>query len=110
MSKAHVLVVDDQDSIRHFVGKAFESEGYTVRTTGSVVVAAVWRRRCARSVISKEMSPGRVREHDVPKATGNRRDRDMKVRILPGRRYRPVAERLNALGLLIPTSQPSLKR
>ena len=36
MSKAQVLVVDDQDSIRHFVSKAFESEGYTVRTTGSV--------------------------------------------------------------------------
>ncbi|HEY2955448.1 MAG TPA: sigma-54 dependent transcriptional regulator [Candidatus Eisenbacteria bacterium] len=36
MSKAHVLVVDDQDSIRHFVSKAFEAEGYTVQTTGSV--------------------------------------------------------------------------
>ena len=36
MSKAHVLVVDDQDSIRHFVSKAFESEGYAVQTTGSV--------------------------------------------------------------------------
>ena len=36
MSKAQVLVVDDQDPIRHFVSKAFESEGYTVRTTGSV--------------------------------------------------------------------------
>ncbi len=36
MSKAHVLVVDDQDSIRHFVGKAFEADGYTVQTTGSV--------------------------------------------------------------------------
>src|SRR5439155_469681 len=36
MSKAQVLVVDDQDSIRHFVSKVFQSEGYTVRTTGSV--------------------------------------------------------------------------
>jgi two-component system response regulator AtoC len=36
MSKAKILVVDDQDSIRHFVSKAFEAEGYDVQTTGSV--------------------------------------------------------------------------
>jgi DNA-binding NtrC family response regulator len=36
MSKASVLVVDDQDSIRHFVRKALEDDGYAVQTTGSV--------------------------------------------------------------------------
>ena len=36
MSKANILVVDDQDSIRHFVSKALEEEGYQVQTTGSV--------------------------------------------------------------------------
>jgi DNA-binding NtrC family response regulator len=36
MSKANVLVVDDQDSIRHFVGRALEDDGYTVVTAGSV--------------------------------------------------------------------------
>ncbi len=36
MSKANVLVVDDQDSIRHFVRKALEDEGYQVQTTASV--------------------------------------------------------------------------
>ena len=36
MSKAHVLVVDDQDSIRHFVGKALEDEDYEVTSTASV--------------------------------------------------------------------------
>ena len=32
MDKANILVVDDQDSIRHFVGKALEDDGYTVVT------------------------------------------------------------------------------
>ncbi len=36
MSKANILVVDDQDSIRHFVCRALEDEGYTVITAGSV--------------------------------------------------------------------------
>uniref|UniRef100_A0A832MLL2 Sigma-54-dependent Fis family transcriptional regulator n=1 Tax=Eiseniibacteriota bacterium TaxID=2212470 RepID=A0A832MLL2_UNCEI len=36
MSKARILVVDDQDSIRHFVGRALEDEGYDVQATGSV--------------------------------------------------------------------------
>jgi two-component system response regulator AtoC len=36
MSKANVLVVDDQDSIRHFVKKALEDDGYEVHTTASV--------------------------------------------------------------------------
>jgi two-component system response regulator AtoC len=48
MSKANILVVDDQESIRHFVGKALGDEGYTVQTTGSL--------REARQVL----------EHDVP--------------------------------------------
>jgi hypothetical protein len=34
----------------------------------------------------------------------------LKVRILPAAHHAAVAEWLNALGLLIPTSQPSLKR
>ena len=33
MSKANILVVDDQESIRHFVSKALTDEGYTVATT-----------------------------------------------------------------------------
>ena len=36
MSKADVLIVDDQDSIRHFVSRALEDDGYQVRTTASV--------------------------------------------------------------------------
>ena len=28
MSKASILVVDDQESIRHFVSRALEDEGY----------------------------------------------------------------------------------
>jgi DNA-binding NtrC family response regulator len=36
MSKANIVVVDDQDSIRHFVSKALEDDGYTVRTAESV--------------------------------------------------------------------------
>jgi len=36
MSKAHILVVDDQDSIRHFVSKALEDEGYEVSAADCV--------------------------------------------------------------------------
>jgi DNA-binding NtrC family response regulator len=36
MSKANMLVVDDQESIRHFVSKALSDEGYAVHTTGSL--------------------------------------------------------------------------
>ena len=36
MSKANILVVDDQESIRHFVSKALADEGYTVQTTGAL--------------------------------------------------------------------------
>jgi len=48
MNKATILVVDDQDSIRHFVSKTLEEDGFTVLTTGSV--------RETRQVL----------EHDVP--------------------------------------------
>jgi len=36
MNRANILVVDDQDSIRHFVGKALLDEGFEVKTAGSV--------------------------------------------------------------------------
>src|SRR5262249_24740889 len=36
MSKASLLVVDDEDSIRHFVSKTLEDEGYEVRAAASV--------------------------------------------------------------------------
>ena len=36
MSKASILVVDDQDSIRHFVTRALEDDGYTVTALGSL--------------------------------------------------------------------------
>ena len=46
--QSSILIVDDQESIRHFVSKALGDEGYTVQTTGSL--------REARQVL----------EHDVP--------------------------------------------
>ncbi len=48
MSKANILVVDDQESIRHFVGKALCDEGYAVTAVGAVGEAR------------------QVLEHDVP--------------------------------------------
>ena len=41
MSKANILVVEDQDSIRHFVVKALEDEGHVVRGVESVREARV---------------------------------------------------------------------
>jgi len=35
MSRASILVVDDQDSIRHFVGKALLDEGFDVKTAAN---------------------------------------------------------------------------
>ena len=41
MSKANILVVEDQESIRHFVVKALEDEGHVVNGVGSVREARV---------------------------------------------------------------------
>ena len=41
MNKANILVVEDQDSIRHFVVKALEDEGHVVRGVDSVREARV---------------------------------------------------------------------
>jgi DNA-binding NtrC family response regulator len=41
MSKVNILVVEDQDSIRHFVVKALEDEGHVVAGVGSVREARV---------------------------------------------------------------------
>ena len=41
MSKANILVVEDQESIRHFVVKALEDEGHVVHGVGSVREARV---------------------------------------------------------------------
>ena len=47
MSKVNILVVEDQDSIRHFVVKALEDEGHAVTGVGSV--------REARVVVERDM-------------------------------------------------------
>jgi two-component system, NtrC family, response regulator AtoC len=62
MSKANILVVDDQDSIRHFVGKALEDEGYTVLATSSI--------REARQVIEQEMPDLALLDLKLPDGTG----------------------------------------
>src|SRR5689334_16899284 len=41
MSKANILVVEDQESIRHFVVKALEDEGHVVNSVGSIREARV---------------------------------------------------------------------
>jgi DNA-binding NtrC family response regulator len=62
MSKANVLVVDDQDSIRHFVGKALEDDGYTVTTAGSV--------RDARVAIDADMPDMAFLDLKLPDGSG----------------------------------------
>jgi DNA-binding NtrC family response regulator len=62
MSKANILVVDDQDSIRHFVGRALEDEGYAVQATGSV--------RETRQVLDHDMPDVAILDLKLPDGTG----------------------------------------
>ena len=62
MSKANILVVDDQDSIRHFVCQALENDGYTVTSAGSV--------REARAAIERDMPDMAFFDLKLPDGTG----------------------------------------
>ncbi|MFI5372329.1 MAG: sigma-54-dependent transcriptional regulator [Candidatus Eisenbacteria bacterium] len=62
MSTANILVVDDQDSIRHFVCKALEEAGYQVRSCGSV--------REARATLEQEMPDLALLDLKLPDGTG----------------------------------------
>jgi DNA-binding NtrC family response regulator len=62
MSKATILVVDDQDSIRHFVSKALEDDGYTVRSAESV--------RETRQAIEQDMPDLLLLDLKLPDGTG----------------------------------------
>jgi two-component system, NtrC family, response regulator AtoC len=62
MNNATILVVDDQDSIRHFVSKTLEEDGFTVLTTGSV--------RETRQVIEHDMPDLMLLDLKLPDGTG----------------------------------------
>ncbi len=62
MSKATILVLDDQDSIRHFVSKALEDDGYHVVTAGNL--------REARAAIEREMPDMAFLDYKLPDGTG----------------------------------------
>ncbi len=62
MSKANILVVDDQDSIRHFVSRTLEDAGYSVVTTGSV--------REGREAFERTLPDVAVLDLKLPDGTG----------------------------------------
>ena len=70
MSKATILVVDDQDSIRHFVSKALEDDGYTVTTTGSM--------REARVALNRDLPDIAILDLKLPDGTGLELLRELK--------------------------------
>ena len=70
MSKANVLVVYDQDSIRHFVKKSLEEEGYTVRDCASV--------REARESLKEDLPDLAVFDLKLPDGTGMELLREIK--------------------------------
>src|SRR5438034_774731 len=70
MSKANILVVDDQDSIRHFVSKALEAEGYTVQTMASV--------REARAAVERDMPDLAFLDLKLPDGNGMELLREIK--------------------------------
>jgi DNA-binding NtrC family response regulator len=70
MSKANILVVEDQDSIRHFVVKALEDEGHAVRGVGSV--------REARAALEREMPDLAFLDLKLPDGSGMELLREMK--------------------------------
>ena len=70
MSKANILVVEDQDSIRHFVVKALEDEGHVVRGVGSV--------REARVALEREMPDLAFLDLKLPDGTGMELLREIK--------------------------------
>jgi DNA-binding NtrC family response regulator len=74
MSKANILVVEDQDSIRHFVVKALEDEGHLVRGVASV--------REARAAFEREMPDLAFLDLKLPDGSGLELLREVK-RIQP---------------------------
>ena len=62
MSKANILIVDDQDSIRHFVSRSLEDEGYAVQVAGSV--------RETRQMLDHDMPDVAILDLKLPDGTG----------------------------------------
>jgi two-component system, NtrC family, response regulator AtoC len=70
MNKANILVVEDQDSIRHFVVRALEDDGHIVRGVDSI--------REARAAIERDMPDMAFLDLKLPDGSGLDLLREMK--------------------------------
>ena len=59
MSSANILVVDDEDSIRHFVSRSLKDEGYQVRSAGDGDEARALFNEDVPDVVILDMSSAR---------------------------------------------------
>ena len=97
MPDANILVVDDEDSIRHFVSRSLKDDGYHVRSAGTAGDARAAFSDETPDLVILDMKLGQDNGLDLLSEFKRTAWRNMTQSIQPGRRRRPVT---------VPNSRP----